>query len=142
MLCGALVSGFMPQLRAQGAGALAALQDSVRVDSNDAVMFYRLGAAYAAAKRFADARAIWSARETRVCLVGLGQLEEGFKEYEIRHTPQFRAWQLHYTKAPLWCGEPLSGKRILVVGEQEGLAEDHRQGSVAFKRQKDVLEGT
>jgi hypothetical protein len=31
---------------------------------------------------------------------------------------------------------------VFVVGEQEGLAEDYRQGSVAFKRQEDLLEGS
>src|SRR5262249_11671574 len=58
-----------------------------------------------------------------ICEIGLGQIEDGFKDYEIRHDPQFRAWQLHYTKAPLWRGEDLTGKRILIVGEQ-GLGDE------------------
>ena len=45
----------------------------------------------------------------------MGRLAEGFKEYEIRHAPEFRARLLHYTKAPLWAGEDLKGKRILIV---------------------------
>jgi len=53
----------------------------------------------------------------------MGRLEEGFKEYEIRHAPEFRSWVLHYTKAPLWKGEKLDGKRILIVGEQ-GLGDE------------------
>jgi tetratricopeptide (TPR) repeat protein len=53
-----------------------------------------------------------------ICLIGMGRLAEGFKEYEIRHDPEFRARLLHYTKAPLWAGEDLKGKRILIVAEQ------------------------
>jgi hypothetical protein len=53
----------------------------------------------------------------------MGQFEEGFREYEVRNTPQFRTWVLHYTKAPVWSGEPLDKKRILVVGEQ-GLGDE------------------
>src|SRR5258705_10263286 len=36
-----------------------------------------------------------------VCLAGMGRLAEGFKEYEIRHAPEFRARLLHYTKSPM-----------------------------------------
>ena len=66
---------------------------------------------------------IESRHSRSVCLIGMGRLAEGFKEYEIRHAPEFRTWLLHYTKAPLWRGEPLSGKRILIVGEQ-GLGDE------------------
>jgi hypothetical protein len=58
-----------------------------------------------------------------ICLIGMGRLAEGFKEYEIRHAPEFRARLLHYTKAPIWRGEDLAGKRILIVGEQ-GLGDE------------------
>ena len=53
-----------------------------------------------------------------VCLMGMGRLEEGFRDYEIRNSPRFRAYVHHMVKAPAWNGEPLAGKRILVVGEQ------------------------
>lgn len=56
-VCGVLTIGSVASLRGQSAAALAALQDSVHADSNDPVMFYRLGVAYATAKRYADARA-------------------------------------------------------------------------------------
>jgi hypothetical protein len=66
---------------------------------------------------------IESVHSRSVCLIGMGRIAEGFKEYEIRHSPEFRSWLLHYTKAPLWRGEELDGKRILVVGEQ-GLGDE------------------
>jgi tetratricopeptide (TPR) repeat protein len=58
-----------------------------------------------------------------VCLIGMGRLEEGFREYEIRHSPRFRCYVHHMLKAPVWNGEPLAGKRLLVVGEQ-GLGDE------------------
>ena len=58
-----------------------------------------------------------------VCLIGMGKLEEGFRDYEIRNTLRFRAYVHHMIKAPVWNGEPLAGKRILIVGEQ-GLGDE------------------
>jgi tetratricopeptide (TPR) repeat protein len=58
-----------------------------------------------------------------VCLIGMGRLEEGFSDYEIRNNPRFRAYFQHVLKAPCWKGEPLEGKRLLVVGEQ-GLGDE------------------
>ena len=51
-------------------------------------------------------------------LLGLGKLEEGFAAWEVRHDPRFRASMLYAVKAPRWQGEPLDGKRLLVMGEQ------------------------
>ena len=76
---------------------------------------------------FAHAIDIVDRREARhsrsVCLIGMGRLEEGFREYEIRNDPTFRTYVHHMIKAPIWNGEPLEGKRILVVGEQ-GLGDE------------------
>ncbi|MGD0190991.1 MAG: tetratricopeptide repeat protein [Rhizomicrobium sp.] len=58
-----------------------------------------------------------------VCLIGMGRIEDGFKDYEIRNNPRFRAYVHHVLKAPQWAGEPLDGKRLLVVGEQ-GLGDE------------------
>jgi hypothetical protein len=58
-----------------------------------------------------------------VCLIGMGRIEEGFAEYEVRNNPRFRAYVQHVLKAPQWKGEPLRGKRLLVVGEQ-GLGDE------------------
>lgn len=57
------------------------------------------------------------------CLIGMGKLEEGFREYEIRNDPNFRTYVHHMIEAPVWAGEPLDGKRILLVGEQ-GLGDE------------------
>jgi tetratricopeptide (TPR) repeat protein len=63
-------------------------------------------------------------RHTRsVCLMGMGRLEEGFEEYEVRIDEMFRAYVPHVLKAPLWKGEPLDGKRLLVCAEQ-GLGDE------------------
>ncbi|NWG45436.1 MAG: tetratricopeptide repeat protein [Alphaproteobacteria bacterium] len=53
-----------------------------------------------------------------LCLLGLGRLEEGFAEWEVRHDGRFRNSMLVGLKAPRWQGEPLAGKRVLVVAEQ------------------------
>jgi tetratricopeptide (TPR) repeat protein len=58
-----------------------------------------------------------------LCLVGLGKLKEGFEEWEARHDPRFRGSFLYAIKAPRWQGEPLDGKRLMVMGEQ-GLGDE------------------
>ncbi len=58
-----------------------------------------------------------------VCLMGMGRLEEGFRDYEIRNSPRFRSYLHHMVTAPAWNGEALAGKRLLVVGEQ-GLGDE------------------
>ncbi len=56
-LIGTLTLGLLTaRVDGQDAIELAALQESVRVDSNDALMFYRLAVANATVKRYADAR--------------------------------------------------------------------------------------
>jgi len=58
-----------------------------------------------------------------ICLIGLGKLEEGFREYEIRNNERFRAYFHHMINAPRWHGEDLRGKKLLLVGEQ-GLGDE------------------
>jgi hypothetical protein len=48
---------------------------------------------------------------------------EGLREYEIRDSARFRAYVNHMVKAPHWQGEDLTGKRILIAGEQ-GLGDE------------------
>jgi len=51
-------------------------------------------------------------------LLRAGRLREGFQEYEWRwQVPQFRE-QRRELPQPLWQGEPLNGRRILIYGEQ------------------------
>lgn len=51
-------------------------------------------------------------------LIALGQLEEGWRGYQIRNEPIFRTSQLYAIEAPMWDGEDIRGKNILVIGEQ------------------------
>ncbi|HWY66029.1 MAG TPA: tetratricopeptide repeat protein [Rhizomicrobium sp.] len=58
-----------------------------------------------------------------ICLIGLGQVEEGFREYEIRNNERFRCYFHHMIDAPRWRGEDVRGKKLLLVGEQ-GLGDE------------------
>jgi tetratricopeptide (TPR) repeat protein len=58
-----------------------------------------------------------------ICLIGLGKLEEGFSEYEIRNNERFRCYFHHMIGAPRWHGEDVRGKKLLLVGEQ-GLGDE------------------
>ncbi|MBA2587621.1 MAG: tetratricopeptide repeat protein [Alphaproteobacteria bacterium] len=58
-----------------------------------------------------------------ICLIGLGQVEEGFREYEIRNNERFRCYFHHMINAPKWQGEDVRGKKLLLVGEQ-GLGDE------------------
>lgn len=53
-----------------------------------------------------------------LCLLGLGRVSEGLAEWEVRHDQRFRSSMLVALQAPRWRGEPLEGKRVLVVAEQ------------------------
>jgi tetratricopeptide (TPR) repeat protein len=53
-----------------------------------------------------------------VTLLRAGRLREGFQEYEWRwQVPQFAPQRRQFSQ-PLWRGEPLDGRRILIWGEQ------------------------
>lgn len=58
-----------------------------------------------------------------LCLIALGRLKEGFAGYEVRHHHQHRASTLYNIDAPLWKGEALAGRDVLVIGEQ-GLGDE------------------
>ena len=118
--------------------SLVFYEEALRLDPNFARVWHNLGYSYSHLGRLEKAlvaydsalslsesghERIESKHSRSICLIGMGELEEGFREYEIRNTPQFRTWLLHYTKAPVWRGESLAGKRILVVGEQ-GLGDE------------------
>ena len=75
----------------------------------------------------------------RICLIGMGRLEEGFARYEVRNNPRFRAYVHHMIKAPQWKGEALAGKRILVVGEQ-GLGDEFMFANILPDLQRAVGE--
>jgi len=58
-----------------------------------------------------------------LCLIAMGRLAEGFAGYEVRHHHQHRASTLYGIDAPLWKGEALAGRDVLVMGEQ-GLGDE------------------
>jgi tetratricopeptide (TPR) repeat protein len=69
------------------------------------------------------AERIESRHSRSICLIGLGKLDEGWREYEIRNNERFRAYFHHLIDAPRWQGEDLTGKKLLLVGEQ-GLGDE------------------
>src|SRR5580658_8976020 len=118
--------------------SLVFYQEAIRLDPVFARPWHNLGFAYAHLGRLEesldaydhalalakDPTEILEGQHSRgVCLIGMGRLEEGFKDYETRNSPRFRSYVHHVIKAPVWNGEPLDGKRILVVGEQ-GLGDE------------------
>lgn len=118
--------------------SLVFYREAIRLDPKFARLWHNLGFAYAHLGRLdealhaydsalslaTDPTEIIEGKHSRsICLINLGRLEEGFAEYEIRNSPRFRAYVHHMLKAPHWEGEPLQGKRLLVVGEQ-GLGDE------------------
>jgi len=112
--------------------------ESVRLDPTFARLHHNLGYAYAHLGMLEESFTAYETALTHVkdptekietehsraiCLIGMGRLEEGFREFEIRNHPRFRAYVNHLIKAPLWKGEDLTGKRVAVVGEQ-GLGDE------------------
>jgi tetratricopeptide (TPR) repeat protein len=118
--------------------SLVFYDEAVRLSPDFARAYHNLGYAYqhlgrleealvnydAALERAVDPTEIRETRHSRsICLIGAGKLEEGFREYEIRNDQRFRAYLHHLIEAPLWNGEDLAGKKILLVGEQ-GLGDE------------------
>ncbi|HEY5237601.1 MAG TPA: tetratricopeptide repeat protein [Rhizomicrobium sp.] len=118
--------------------SLVFYEESIRLDPGFSRPHHNIGFAYMhlgqlenalqsydnALERAVDQTEIIEAKHSRgICLIGMGRLDEGFREYEIRNHPRFRAYVHQMTKSPLWKGEDLNGKRILVIGEQ-GLGDE------------------
>ena len=118
--------------------SLVFYNESVRLDPNFARLHHNLGYAYAHLGMLDESLAAYehglahvkdpaerleTEHSRAICLIGMGRLEEGFKEFEKRNNPRFRAYVNHLIKAPLWQGEDLAGKRIALVGEQ-GLGDE------------------
>jgi tetratricopeptide (TPR) repeat protein len=136
MLWNTLATALAEEGRAEE--SLIFYQEALRLDPKLARVWHNLGYAYAHLGRLEESLASYDNAleyapdaherlETKhsrsVCLIGLGHLEDGFNEYEIRNAPEFRAAVLHYSKAPLWRGESLKDKCLLIVGEQ-GLGDE------------------
>jgi tetratricopeptide (TPR) repeat protein len=118
--------------------SLVFYQEAIRLEPNFAKPWHNLAYAYSHLGRLEEAleaydRALSFAvdpteivegqHSRSICLIGMGRLEEGFREYEIRNSPRFRSYVNHMVKAPYWQGEPLEGKQLLVTGEQ-GLGDE------------------
>jgi tetratricopeptide (TPR) repeat protein len=113
-------------------------QEAVRLDPDFSRPYHNLGYAYSHLGMLEEALAAYDGALARatdpgerieglhsrsICLIGMGRLEEGWREYEIRNNAHFRAFVNQMVKAPYWKGENLDGKRILVIGEQ-GLGDE------------------
>jgi tetratricopeptide (TPR) repeat protein len=118
--------------------SLVFYNEAARLEPGFARVYHNLGYAYQHLGQLEEALANYDRalervvdttekRETRhsrsICLIGAGKLEEGFREYEIRNDERFRAYLHHMIKAPKWNGEDISGKKVLLVGEQ-GLGDE------------------
>jgi tetratricopeptide (TPR) repeat protein len=118
--------------------SLVFYHEAARLEPGFARAYHNLGYAYQHLGKLEEAlanydRALSHAvdpaerRETShsrsICLIGAGKLEEGFRAYEIRNDQRFRSYLHHMIDAPLWQGEELDGKKILLVGEQ-GLGDE------------------
>ena len=58
-----------------------------------------------------------------VSLIGSGQLAKGWDAYECRNNPRYSSSTSYSIPLPKWDGEPLEGKKLLLVGEQ-GLGDE------------------
>lgn len=118
--------------------SLVFYNEAIRLDPGFARLYHNIGYAYSHLGRLDEALQAYDkalelavelndrleGRHSRsICLIGMGRLAEGFEAFEVRNDQRFRAYVHHMTKAPLWAGEPLDGKRILIVGEQ-GLGDE------------------
>lgn len=56
-------------------------------------------------------------------LLALGRLEEGWKAYEARFSPELSEAPLFYISGTRWSGEDLRGKTVLIIAEQ-GLGDE------------------
>jgi tetratricopeptide (TPR) repeat protein len=124
--------------------SLVFYEEAIRLDPNFARLYHNVGYAWShlgrldkaldayneALARAVEANEQMEGKHSRsICLIGMGRTAEGFAEFEIRNDQRFRAYVHHMTKAPLWKGEPLDGKRILIVGEQ-GLGDEFMFGNI------------
>ncbi len=136
----------------RGEESLVFYQEALRLDPKVPRSWHNIGYAYChlgrnkdaleayevAMSRFVDPLEIMEGKYGRsISLMALGRLEEGFRDYEVRNNPQFRGYTHHMINAPVWNGETLDGKRLLIVGEQ-GLGDEFMFANVLADLQRAV----
>ena len=114
------------------AEAIDFYQRALQIRPDDADVAFNLGIALHSLGRYGEAidsydralRAEPGRGETLLAralsLLTMGDFARGWREYECRHAAKFerpRAAKQDFA-FPMWRGEPLAGKRILLVGEQ------------------------
>ena len=134
--------------------SLVFYEEAVRLDPAYPRPYHNLGYAYQhlgmlpealkaydnALERITDpAEKLESAHSRAICLIGMGRLPECWSEYEVRNKERFRAYLHHIVEAPMWKGEDLSGKRLLIVGEQ-GLGDEFMFANILPDLQRAVGE--
>lgn len=113
-------------------------QEAIRLSPTSTRFYHNLGFAYMHLNRIPEAIQLYedalehvvdtserleSRYSHSICLIQDGQVEKGFQEYEVRNHKRFRGYTEYMLKVPQWQGEPLQGRRILLVGEQ-GLGDE------------------
>lgn len=134
--------------------SLVFYEEAARLSPDFARAYHNLGYAYQHLGKLEEALAAYDMalervvdsteqRETShsrsICLIGAGHLEEGFRAYEVRNNPRFRAYLHHMIEAPCWQGEDIAGKTVLMVGEQ-GLGDEFMFANILPDVQKAVGE--
>ncbi len=113
-------------------------EEAARLEPGFARAYHNLGYAYQHLSQYDKALACYdkalelvidpaerieTTHSRSICLIAMGRLEEGFREYEIRNNDRFRCYFHHMIEAPRWQGEDVTGKKLLLVAEQ-GLGDE------------------
>lgn len=125
--------GTVLQEQGRAEEALVFLQEAVRIKPSFARAFHNLGASLADLARYPQARdATESALRLAMApadraemramrswaLLGSGVLDPGWDEYEARLDPLINDAISYRIPLPRWDGEPIAGKKIIIIGEQ------------------------
>lgn len=130
-------------------------REAIRLDPGCTRYYHNLGYALMHLERIDEAIALYeealkhvhdvgerfeSIYSRGICRMQIGQLADGFRDYEIRNNKRFRGYTTLMLKSPEWHGESLAGKTILAIGEQ-GLGDEIMFGSMMPDLLRAVGEG-
>lgn len=111
-------------------GALAHLKYSIELNPDYADAYSNVGAVYKEAKDYASAIPYYQKAlslnpkhtnanfDMALMELSFGNYEKGWKQYEHRLNMSELIAKTHSYKTPMWRGEPLQGKRLLLQNEQ------------------------